>query len=386
LPSVGESSEGAPVGRRRGYLDWLRGIAVLIMVEAHTFDAWTAPLDRNSPGYRLFILVGGFGAPAFLFLAGVAFALAVGARMRKGLAAGEAVRLARRRGWQIFGLAFLFRFQSWVISWGPALTLLKVDILNILGLSMLVAAALWGLARTRTARMALFAAAAVVVAAVAPAVRASTAIAALPDPLEWYFHPWPGRSSFTLSPWPAFLFAGVAVGEWLEGARSAPLEQRVTWQLGATGMALIAAGYAATFFPPVYDHGSLWTIAPSIVGVRLGVLLVAMPLAFAWVARRRGPSWLEEFGVSSLFVYWIHVEMVYGIVSLALHKRLTLPQVGVAYVALCVLLFLLVRLKNRMVRDWRKSGKGTSWVRIRLFIGRMRPAEGSPLGRSQETP
>ena len=73
-----------------------------------------------------------------------------------------------------------------------------------------------------------------------------------------------------------------------------------------------------------------------------------MPLAFAWSARRRGPSWLEEFGVSSLFVYWIHVEMVYGIVSLALHRKLTLAQAGVGYVALCVLLFACVRLKNRV--------------------------------------
>lgn len=340
---------------RRGYLDWLRGVAVLIMVEAHTFDAWTAPLDRNGPGYRLFMLVGGFGAPAFLFLAGVALALAVGSRIRKGLPAGEAMRLARRRGLQIFGLAFLFRFQSWVISRGPAITLLKVDILNILGLSMLVAALMWGLVRTRRARIVLFIAAAAAVAAIAPAVRASEALVALPDPLEWYFHPWAGRSSFTLSPWPAFLFAGVAVGEWLEGARTAPAEQRVTWQLGAIGLALVAAGYASTYFPPVYDHSSLWTIAPSFFGVRLGVLLMAMPLAFAWVAWRRGPSWLQEFGIASLFVYWIHVEMVYGIVSLALHKRLTLGQAAVAYLLLCGLLFGCVRLKNRLMRP---SGPG----------------------------
>ena len=26
---------------RRGYIDWLRGISVLIMIEAHTLDAWT---------------------------------------------------------------------------------------------------------------------------------------------------------------------------------------------------------------------------------------------------------------------------------------------------------------------------------------------------------
>ena len=58
---------------------------------------------------------------------------------------------------------------------------------------------------------------------------------------------------------------------------------------------------------------------------------------------------LEEFGVSSLFVYWIHVEMVYGIVSMSLHRKLTIPQAAVGYVALCVLLFALVRLKNRIV-------------------------------------
>ena len=38
----------------------------------------------------------------------------------------------------------------------------------------------------------------------------------------------------------------------------------------ATASGSIAAGYTATFFPPLYDHGSLWTIAPSFVGLRLG--------------------------------------------------------------------------------------------------------------------
>jgi uncharacterized membrane protein len=333
---------------RRTYLDWLRGVAVLIMVEAHTFNAWTAPSERSDL-YRLLMVVGGFGAPAFLFLAGVAMPLAIAGRMRKGLAAAEALKMARRRGWQVFVLAFLFRFQSWVISRGPALTLLKVDILNILGLSMLAAAVLWGLARTRAARIALFVAAAAAVAAVAPAIRSAATIAAWPDPLEWYFQPWAGKSSFTLSPWPAFLFAGVAVGEWLEGVRTAAEEQRATWQLGALGAALVVAGYVATFFPPAYDNNTLWTVAPSFFGLRLGVLLMALPVAFAWAARWRGHSVLEEFGVSSLFVYWIHVEMVYGIVSLSLHRKLTLPQAGVAYLALCVLLYMLVRLKNRIV-------------------------------------
>jgi uncharacterized membrane protein len=350
---------------RRGYLDWLRGVAVLIMVEAHTFNSWTAPADRTDL-YRLLMLVGGFGAPAFLFLAGVAMSLAIGSRVRKGVDIREALRLARRRGWQVFGLAFLFRFQSWVISQGPALTLLKVDILNILGLSMLAAAVLWGLPKTRGGRIALFIAAAAAVAAVAPAVRASATIAGWPDPLEWYFHPWPGRSSFTLSPWPAFLFAGVAVGEWLDGVQTTRQEQRLTWALGAMGAALVAAGHAATYFPPVYDNGALWTVAPSFFGLRLGILLIALPLALAWAAQRRGYSVLEEFGVSSLFVYWIHVEMVYGIVSLPLHRSLTIAQASVAYVALCVFLFACVRLKNRVTRDWQGGLKTALYIPTRL--------------------
>ena len=126
---------------RRGYLDWLRGVAVLIMVEAHLFDAWVRVIDRSERPYQWAMVVGGFSAPLFLFLAGVAMALAAGSRLRKGLTASETAAIARRRGWQILGLAFLFRLQSFIISGGPfPQTLLKVDILNVMGLSMVLAA------------------------------------------------------------------------------------------------------------------------------------------------------------------------------------------------------------------------------------------------------
>ena len=52
---------------RRPYLDWLRGIAVLIMIEGHTLDSWTRTADRQSPWYQWAIVVAGYGAPIFLF-------------------------------------------------------------------------------------------------------------------------------------------------------------------------------------------------------------------------------------------------------------------------------------------------------------------------------
>ena len=34
---------------RHAYLDWVRGLAVLIMIEAHVLDAWTHAADRSRP-------------------------------------------------------------------------------------------------------------------------------------------------------------------------------------------------------------------------------------------------------------------------------------------------------------------------------------------------
>ena len=64
-----------PAGGRLAYLDWLRGLAVLVMIEAHTLDAWTRAPDRQSFGYGVAMVIGGMGAPLFLFLAGIAVSL-----------------------------------------------------------------------------------------------------------------------------------------------------------------------------------------------------------------------------------------------------------------------------------------------------------------------
>jgi uncharacterized membrane protein len=56
---------------RRAYIDWMRGLSVLFMIEAHTFDAWTRAADRGRPIWFWVSFIGGLAAPMFLFLAGV---------------------------------------------------------------------------------------------------------------------------------------------------------------------------------------------------------------------------------------------------------------------------------------------------------------------------
>ena len=56
-----------------------------------------------------------------------------------------------------------------------------------------------------------------------------------------------------------------------------------------------------------------------------------------------------EFGQSSLFVYWVHVELAYGVFSRPWHRQLTLEQVLVAYAGFTAFLFVLVRAKQALV-------------------------------------
>ena len=168
---------------RRTYLDVLRGVAVLVMIEAHVIDAWTREADRHSRAFGKSLILGGFGAPLFLFLAGVAVAMSAGSKVSRGMDAHAAVRAVEKRGLQIFFLAFLFRLQSFVLSHGEAWTLLKVDILNIMGLSIMAAAALWGAVRTNRGRLVSFAVATAVFVWLAAPVRAAALLT--PLPIRW---------------------------------------------------------------------------------------------------------------------------------------------------------------------------------------------------------
>jgi uncharacterized membrane protein len=327
---------------------------VLIMIEAHTLDSWTRVADRQSSWYQLAVLIAGYGAPIFLFLAGITLMLAAGGRLRKGLTLSATTRAVLRRGAWILALAFLFRLQSFLISGGPfPQALLKVDILNVMGVSMLVAALGWGAAGTSRRRAVLFASITVAVAMATPLVRSWPLLSALPDSLEAYLRPRPGLTNFTLFPWAAFFSAGCVVGACLDAGRAT--DGRLMGWAAVAGTALALGGYGASFLPPIYAETSFWTSSPTFFFLRLGVLLILLAGAYGL---SRVWQWqpLQEFGRASLFVYWVHVELVYGVLSTPIHRRLPLPVAAAAFLAFTAAMFGLVRLKEAV---WRPRGRST---------------------------
>ena len=342
------------------------------MVLAHVVDAWTRDADRVNHLFYTVRFIGGLAAPAFLFLAGVSLVLAATRAASREQAHAAGAELVWRRGWQIFGLAFLFRLQALVLGLGHPVGLLKVDILNVMGLAMVAAAVLWRPVAGRGPRAALLATATIACAVAAPLLWASPTVAAVPAPFLWYLQPTPGRSNFTLLPWTGFLLAGAVAGEWLAPVRGEAAERRCQVVLLFAGALALLAGYVTAFQPTLYPPGvsSYWGASPVFFLLRLSFAMLLLPAAWAhlrfWhgaaapqpvsMALRPVDEGLIALGRSSLFAYWVHVELVYGLVAYPISHTLPLWLVLLATVLLCVLLHRMVGWKDRWVARRRIAG------------------------------
>ena len=341
---------------RRTYIDWARGVAVLIMIEAHVLDSWTLRLDRSTTAFGYLNVLGGFAAPLFLWLAGLSLGLAAERGLSRTGSRASAAGPLVRRGLEIFALAFVFRLQSFVVSPGnPLVSLLRVDILNIMGLSLAGAALLWWLApggRSAAMCCGLFGGA---LAMVTPLARTAGWLGSLPPFLQWYSAPIGTHSTFTLFPWAGFVFAGTAFGSLLVMA-DCPREGRALRRLALGGGLLAIGSYYASTRPSIYAVSSFWTTSPTYFGVRVGLLMVALSALFALTplaaSAPRGFRALARLGRHSLFVYWVHVELVYGYASALVHHRLPLLVNSLAYLGLVGTMYWSIDLKDWVLAWW----------------------------------
>jgi uncharacterized membrane protein len=302
----------------------------------------------------------------FLFLAGTSVALSAGSKLRRTGDSHAAASAVMKRGAWIFFLAFLFRIQAWALGWGPPRTLLKVDILNIMGPSIVAAGALWGMFRGPGQRLVAFAASAIGISLLTPIVRAATVLGGLPDPLEAYLRPLRGFSSFSIFPWAGFVFAGAVVGVLLEDTRTPDGESRLNARFAIAAAALAAVAYAGSFLPSPYAHSEFWGSSPAFFALRVGLLTLTIPFAYGWERLVVRTSWspIEQLGRSSLFIYWIHVELVYGLLTLRIHKTLSHPQAWAAYVAFVILMLLCSIEKDRVVRWWNTRRRQNAYFMV----------------------
>jgi hypothetical protein len=78
---------------------------------------------------------------------------------------------------------------------------------------------------------------------------------------------------------------------------------------------------------PSFTPSEFWTTSLSYFLIRVSLMTLGMTAGWLWL-RGRTPAFspMLIFGRSSLFVYWVHVEIVYGSVSIPWHRALPVSQ------------------------------------------------------------
>lgn len=371
---------------RLAYIDWMRGLACVLMFQTHCYDSWLSAGARQSRFFMYSQLGGTFPAPLFLFLAGISFALVTEKLWEKNLSPAQIARRTIRRGAEIFAFGLLFRLQEFVIAmgWSPWTDLLRVDILNTIGVSMMLMGGLCWLVlsaagrpeggwRMRLALVAASSLAAVLISLLTPQLWTTWRPQWLPWPIESYIDGvhnlgTPQSWLFPVFPWSAFAFAGLAVGFVLQSPWVRGREARIFFAVGAGGIALVEAARWVNARPwHVYAVYDFWHTSPAFFLIRLGMLMAILSASYAWCrwgAGQWGFSPLIQLGQASLLVYWVHMEFVYGRLSI-LHKHgVGIGTATVGLVVICVGMVALAVLRTRM------KGRGAE-VMVRL---RLRPA------------
>jgi uncharacterized membrane protein len=373
----GHKDPMAETGKRWAYIDWMRGLACLLMFQTHCYDSWLGGSARDTNFIRKSQLGGTLPAPLFLFLAGISFALVTDKMRRKGISPDEVAKTTIRRGAEIFGMGLLFRLQEFLLGqpWAPWTDLLRVDILNTIGFSMMLMGVAGRFVNTRAANTVLAAAIAAAIALVTPPLWTTWQPKWMPWYLESYINgvhtfgvpqPW----LFPIFPWTAFAFAGSAVGFLLFSDWVVQHLAQAVALFGAVGFALFYLSSRLDRSPvrlyEVYDY---WHTSPNWFLARVGILMMIILLSYVWCRWGLGQvgfSPLIQIGQTSLLVYWVHIEFVYGRFSILPKRAQTIPMASLGLLIIFTAMVLLSLARTR----WK--GKGAE------IFARLRGAKAQP--------
>jgi len=351
----GYDSVSSPFVTRFPFLDWMRGLAVVIMIQCHVFNSLTRLDARHSAVYIFTQFVGGMAAPLFLFMAGMTTGFLMDRLEARGLTPLRRWLVALKRAGYLFVIAYLFRFTNTLFAWNFA-AFLKVDILNCMGLAMAVfsAAAMWDSARRVRGAIAV----AVLIAILAPVVSGFD-WSRTPAVLHYYIAPGPDRAQFPFFPCAAYLGFGIAAGSLVKSADKADspghLDSLMRWLFLTAMGTFLAAEYFSNLPFSIYAASDFWRSSPGLIFIRLAIMLAMLAGAYLWTEylARPGWSWMQTLGKASLLVYWVHVMLVYGITAEP-WKR-SLAPAGSALAALTVLVCMIALAEARL-RKFRWNG------------------------------
>ncbi len=319
------------------FIDLLRFLAVVFMIQGHTFDAL---LDFNLRSHTLFFahdFFHGFIAPMFLFASGVAFGIST---MKKWDEHNRPTRHVAKRFGKFIGLLIIgyalhlpyFSLRKILAEATPAdiAVLLQVDALHCIAITMLILQCAVILLKDERRFTLVTAAAAVIIIFLSPIVWSIDFTKIVPLWLVSYINA--GNNSwFPLFPWSAYILCGVIFASIFLNAKEHRHAMDLMQKAVSVGIVMLITAVILLNIPlNIYPPHDVWKVNPLIIFARLGfVLLVTSGVFFAEYSLKITSKIPQIMGRESLFIYIIHLIILYGSVVNNGLQQVILPTLSV---------------------------------------------------------
>lgn len=334
------------------------------MIQTHAYDGWVAAASRGGWGYRVTRELGSIPAPIFLLLAGMGLGMADASSERRGADPSATRRDLALRGLKVLLAGYVVSLAYACIDWSFAPeVILRADILHAIGLSLFLSSLL--LLRRPHALLLAFGLTLIVVSLPILLAPLLPAVSFTPLPVRTVVGlivDVRGLTRFPVLPLIAFVAIGHAFGRvyrpglvsaeraWVGVLLLAVAAAAMEWATGATV-------HAIGMGPLTRSHPA---VALNLLdGTFRALAVVAFAIAVTPSLPARLRDELARLGRASLFAYAIHIPFAYGRLARPLSRRLDMPTATLAYVVLCVLVWLAVLARDR-VRERRREGTAGS--------------------------
>jgi uncharacterized membrane protein len=322
VPREGLAANGGKAGGQRyGFVDLLRGFALVVMIETHVVNAYLPAALRRGEFYFWLSFVNGLVAPSFLFASGFSIVLQARRKWEDWLQLGPAFwKQMRRMGFILLVAYFIhipdFGLRKFLVAHDPAFwkRAFQVDVLQCIVISLLAIDALILLTRKRGVFFWAAASVGVAAALATPWIWTQDFTTRWPIFLAMFLNPH-GVSLFPLFPWISFALAGSCAAHLFLNAVEKRADSRLMQRSLCIGAAAIACGWLARALPLF----SAWNVgyyitSPLYVLVRLGCVVIlcaglyAMEKRLGWV-----PGAIRLAGQESLLVYTLHLMLIFSV-------------------------------------------------------------------------
>jgi len=303
------------------FIDLMRTIAVLQMVQGHTIDVLLAEQFRSAelPVYVVWHFLRGMTAPIFMFTAGTVFTYLFRS-VKKPFTKNYRVKKGVRRAFLLLFLGYMLRYPTWTIFEFSDVTteqwnlFYSVDVLQLIGFSLLVLLFILFLSEKFNFKfLSSFVIVTTFIFLVSPFVYRIDWISIFPEPLAAYFYAGTG-SLFPLFPWAGYVISGGVLGNYLA-------ENPLVFK--TTRFSIIIAIFGATFTlialisEVALENLQIPTLNPQIdpatIFFRIGfVLLLTSVVSFVSLRVDRIPNLIILAGRNTLLIYVVHLIILYG--------------------------------------------------------------------------